>query len=60
MSVYFDEVEVVVFVEEFEGVGVVVVNFDVGLDVVGEDFLMGFFVDVGGWCFFDYFLVVVL
>lgn len=60
VGVYFDEVEMVVFVQEFEGVCVVVVDMDVGFYVDFVDLFVQFSGDVWCWCFFYYFLVVVL
>lgn len=60
MCVYFNEVEFIVFVQEFKGISVVVVDFDICMGIMFIDEFMYFFSDIWCGCFFYYFLVMVL
>lgn len=60
MGVYFNEVEFVVFEQEFKGICFVVVDIYIGFCVMFVDVVMQFWGDVWCWCFFDYFLMMVL
>lgn len=60
MGVYFDEIEFVVFEQEFECFCVVIVDVYVCFCVVFVDIVMQFWCNVWCWGFFNYFLVVML
>lgn len=60
MGVYFDEIEFVVFEQEFESICIVIVDINICFSVMFVDVVMQFWGNVWCWCFFDYFLVVVL
>ena len=59
-GVHLDKVEMTIFVEELEGAGTAIADFDAGIDAALQHFGASFFIDARGWCFFQYLLVAAL